>query len=211
MDPSATEKHRVTPERDKTRSASLDKAEFEALYRQSRSALWCIAAAALDRTQAEDIVQDAALIAYERRDSFTPGTNFLAWTARIVRNVALNARRRKREQSLSMIDAAENTSACRNGSSSDSGRMPLTDRGELKPEQDVFDDRVLAALKQLAPEARACLLMRTVLELSYDDIAAALEIPQGTAMSHVHRSRKLLRSSVLKDDENIQPRSLRKS
>lgn len=212
MDPPATEKHWVEPEGDKTQSASLDKTEFEALYRQSRSALWCIAAGMLgDRTLAEDVVQDAALVAYARRDRFTPGTSFLAWSGRIVRNVALNARRKRREQSLSMVDATEITSVHRNGSTANTERTPLTTRGELKPEQEAFDDRVLAALQQLSPESRACLLLRTVLELSYADIATALDIPPGTAMSHVHRSRKRLRSSVLNDDENNPPRSMRES
>lgn len=201
MDPSATEKHRVDPDGEKTQPASLDKAEFESLYRKSRSSLWCIAAGMLDQTQADDIVQEAALIAYERRDRFTAGTSFLAWTGRIVRNLALNARRRRKEQSITTIGAEDRTLVSPNGVKAGDGQVPVTNHGELKPEQEAFDDRIAAALRELAPEARACLLLRTVMELSYDEIAAALDLPPGTAMSHVHRSRKLLRSSVLNDHE----------
>jgi len=87
--------------------------------------------------------------------------------------------------------------------------IPLTANGELKPEQEAFDDKVLTALMQLSSVARAALLLRTVLELSYTEIAETLDIPAGTAMSHVHRSRKLLRSTVL-DEQTSELRSQRK-
>jgi RNA polymerase sigma-70 factor, ECF subfamily len=207
MHSSATGKHRQDAREEDSRSSVLGRAEFESLYRQWRPALWCIAAGVLgDRTSAEDVVQDAALIAFTRRDQFTAGTNFLAWTGRIVRNVALNSRRRKKEACLPMIDAAHLTAARRNGSRHTTDRSPLTSRGELKPEQEEFDDRVLAALMQLSPDARACLLLRTVLEMTYAEIAAALDIPEGTAMSHVHRSRKHLRTIAM-DDANSENRN----
>ena len=52
---------------------------------------------------------------------------------------------------------------------------------------------VLQALRQLPDVARTCLLLRVVREMTYAEIAAALDIPAGTAMSHVHRTRKKLR------------------
>jgi len=208
MHRSATGTHRLPSSDGEEAPTSLSRAEFEALYRQSRSALWCIAAGVLgDRTNAEDVVQEAALIAYSRRETFTPGTSFLAWTSRIVRNVALNIRRKRSEQSMSAIDVAEQTVVDRNHSASN--HIPLTANGELKPEQEAFDDKVLTALMQLSSVARAALLLRTVLELSYTEIAETLDIPAGTAMSHVHRSRKLLRSTVL-DEQTSELRSQRK-
>jgi len=54
-------------------------------------------------------------------------------------------------------------------------------------------DRVLEALVSLEETARACLLLRTVLDKSYREISLALDIPEGTAMSHVHRARKAMR------------------
>lgn len=212
MQTSARGNRRVDAAEVIARPASLDKAEFEALYRQWRSALWCVAAGLLgDRTSADDVVQDAAMIAYQRRDQFTPGTSFLAWAGRIVRNVALNARRRRKERCTSMGDGLEIASVQSNGSAHSAAHAALTERGELLPEQKAFDDRVLAALMQLSSQARACLLLRTVLELSYAEIAAVLDIPPGTAMSHVHRSRTLLRYQVLKDDDRNNSMSRRKT
>jgi len=57
----------------------------------------------------------------------------------------------------------------------------------------MFDDRVRAALETLPETARQCLLMRTLFDAPYSEIAARLDIPEGTAMSHVHRARRTLR------------------
>lgn len=65
--------------------------------------------------------------------------------------------------------------------------------GQLMADQDAFDDSLTRALGELGEMARACLLLRTIVELTYAEIAEVLGIPEGTAMSHVHRSRRTLR------------------
>src|SRR5690606_15111342 len=72
----------------------------------------------------------------------------------------------------------------------------LTSRGDLLPEQEWFDDRVMRALKAVGEIPRACLLLRVIEGLEYAEIARLLEIPEGTAMSHVHRTRQLLRERL---------------
>ena len=69
-------------------------------------------------------------------------------------------------------------------------------RGRVDPQQHGFDDAVLAALNTLGETARACLLLRTILDLSYRELAETLEIPEGTAMSHVHRARAAMRKAL---------------
>jgi len=72
--------------------------------------------------------------------------------------------------------------------------------GELNPLQSSFDDRVQLALEQIAPNARSCLLLKTVEELSYKEISELMDIPEGTAMNLVHRSKKKLRELLASDD-----------
>ena len=81
------------------------------------------------------------------------------------------------------------------------GAYPLTGRGDIAIDQESFDDDVVAALMSLDETARACLLMKTVLDLPYREIAAALGVPEGTAMSHVHRARGALRERLATGDE----------
>ncbi len=77
-----------------------------------------------------------------------------------------------------------------NGSPSASGK------GNLPVYEEAFDDRLLGALKTLGETPRACLLLRTVEEMSYREISEILGIPEGTAMSHVHRTRQALRERL---------------
>ena len=68
--------------------------------RDAYRTLWCVAAAVLGtRTDADDVVQDAAAVALVRLGDFDPGTDFVAWMAQIVRYSALNrARLRQRHR-----------------------------------------------------------------------------------------------------------------
>ena len=164
-------------------------AELEACSRT----LWCIAAAVLgNREHVNDVLQEAAMIAMAKLSQFDADTNFRAWMARIVRNVALNHARQLRRTTVSVDPRTLESVIADNGQ----GRpAPVSGRGELLATED-FDDRVLAGLQTLDETARACLLLRTVLDMPYREIALALDIPQGTAMSHVHRARRELRQRL---------------
>ena len=148
--------------------------------------MWTVAAGVLgERSEVEDVVQEACGVALGKLPEFQPGTSFAAWMAQIVRYVALNhlrSRQRSAARDVSELDLAWETPAA--------GTDPPVD---LADDRGAFDDLTLRALRELAPVARACLLLRVVQELEYREIAALLGIPEGTAMSHVHRSRENLR------------------
>jgi DNA-directed RNA polymerase specialized sigma24 family protein len=58
---------------------------------------------------------------------------------------------------------------------------------------DDLDTRLRAALDELTPDQRCCLLLKTILHHDYATIAAILDIPEPTARSHARRARlKLL-------------------
>ncbi len=163
---------------------TLTQDEFATHFRRAAPVLWCVAAATLgNRDGAEDAVQDAALSAMRRLDSFHAGTNFTAWMSKIVRFTALNQIRHARRgpQPLSDEDTVPATDTAPS--------VAVTSAGELLPDQSQFDDRVLHGLQSLSEEQRTCLLLRTVVDLSYREIAGMLGMPEGTAMSHVHRAR----------------------
>ena len=73
----------------------------------------------------------------------------------------------------------------------------VSSRGMVVPGQESFDDDVLKALDALEETARACLLLRTVMDMPYKEVSLALDIPEGTAMSHVHRARKTMRDRLM--------------
>jgi RNA polymerase sigma-70 factor (ECF subfamily) len=149
-----------------------------------------------DRASAEDIVQDAAVIALEKAGEFRPGTNFAAWMAEIVRRCALNYRRKTKGRRTYAADPAVLArlgGTPRHGGGAEHGPV-ATAQGEVLANQAALDDELVAALDRLSADARSCLLLRTVEKLSYAEIAQLMRIPEGTAMSHVHRSRATLRA-----------------
>lgn len=173
----------------------LSRAEFAKQFESSSRALWCVAAGLIgDRVEAEDIVQHAALVALERLADFDARGSFLAWMVQIVKYTALNERRKRQRRNTAATDPVgldEGHTA--RGSAERSG---VTSRGMVEVDQSSFDDGVVKALQSLDETARACLLLRTVMDMPYRDLALALDIPEGTAMSHVHRARKAMRDRL---------------
>lgn len=176
--------------------------DFIAQYRQAYPRLTTIAAAiAGDQIQAEDIVQEAAIIALEKLDEFQSGSNLVAWLAEIVRRCALNYRRKTQNRKTYAADPASlvqlaQSSTLSESASSESASPVAEQTGDLSADQSEFDDEMIIALGRLSHDARSCLLLRTIHKLSYTEIAEIMQIPEGTAMSHVHRSKNELRNRL---------------
>src|SRR5262245_32435167 len=179
--------------------AGLTAEEFSARFQADARVLWTLAAGLLgDSTEAEDVCQEAFLAAYGKRHRFEPGTNFLAWMGRFVRNVATNELRKRGRRQTASTDPLE-----LDRGTSFAGAAVRPDH-ELY-DQEEFDENVLAGLRELGEVPRACLLLRALRELSYAEIAALLELPEGTAMSHVHRSRLALRAKLDPTPDGVRP------
>ncbi len=169
----------------------MGRGEFAVQFRSVYGRLWVIAAGIVgDRTEADDIVQEAAIVALRKLDQFALGSNFSAWLSEIVRRCASNHERKMRKRGTFATDPQ----SLDNSPAAEQKNVPVISRqGDLLDNQSEFDDQLIRALNSLSAEARCCLLLRTVEQLSYAEIAKLMEIPEGTAMSHVHRSRTTLR------------------
>lgn len=170
--------------------------EFAERFREVSRSLWALAAGYLgDPAEAEDAVQEAALLAYQRRGQFRAGTNFAAWLGTFVRHVVQNAGRKRTRRGTVPVDPGS-LAPIVDERASGGPVLPIDGRGRLLDDVSAFDDELMRALRELAPDARACLLLRVVLDHSYAEIAAILGLPEGTAASHVHRSRAFLRERL---------------
>jgi len=180
---------RTSEDRGARFAGGLSAEEFCAQLQSSFRTHWLIAVSIVrEPATAEDVVQEAALIALGKLADFTPGTNFNAWVGRMVRYVALNyARKEQKRRAPSFESVGDPVDAEAAGRASAGAHAGY--RGGL-------DARIEHELFAINETARACLLLRTVEGLSYADIAGLLEIPEGTAMSHVHRTRLVLRERL---------------
>lgn len=137
------------------RPAGLDGKAFGDRFVASARVFWTLAAAELgDRSEVEDVLQEAAVIGLEKLDRFEPGTSFDAWVGRIVRFVAANHRRRGMRRRTHPTDPAVfDGDVAPDGHSSVQSNGPLGARGELAVDAELFDDELSHALGDLRPVA----------------------------------------------------------
>lgn len=166
-------------------TALLGADEFTAAFARHGRSLWVIASAWVGRTNADDLVQETARVAWQRRDQLTPGDDPGPWLARIARHLGANARRQRRPEPR---DPAALPDLASDGSPA-AGWPFDADRAGLS-------DELAQALAELSEVARACLLLHAVIGLTFVEIARLLEVPENTAMSHARRARLALRESL---------------
>lgn len=136
---------------------------------------------------AEDLVQDTLLRAYQGVDRFD-GAHPRAWLLTIMRNAEINRNRRRRPELMRDPDAEMARLA-----SQATGPGALTD--DLALEQQ-FDGVVHTAFMALPENFRRVLELVDIDGLSYAEAAQLLGVPEGTVMSRVHRARKRIRDRL---------------
>ena len=143
---------------------------------------------------AEDLVQDAALLARRGFGSFQPGTNFSAWFFRILHNAFISKYRqdRRRGTTVELEDTPElylfMKSASLGLGGSDDPAAALMDRIDTATVSD--------ALTTLPDEYRSVATLYFINDMAYGDIARALDVPVGTVRSRLHRGRRLLQKQL---------------
>jgi RNA polymerase sigma-70 factor (ECF subfamily) len=138
---------------------------------------------------AQDLAQDALVRAYAAFDAFAPGTNFRAWLLRILTNCYITMyRRRQRVAFVAWDDLTE-----MNDAGPAVARGASADEPEAALLAHALDGEIEAALSQLSEGVRLAVLLVDVEELSYEEAAAALEVPVGTVRSRLNRGREQMR------------------
>ena len=178
------------------RARQGDKAAFEQLVLRHQRYVFNLAYRVLgDYTEAEDMTQEAFVRVWRGLSGFRGQAQFTTWLYRIVHNLCLN-RLPGLQRELLQTEPLEEVLA-------DPGPSPA-DLFAVR-EQMVF---LHAQLDRLPEKYRLVLTLRYLQHLSYDEIAAALEMPMGTVKTHIHRARRLLRERLRQweehtaDDEN---------
>lgn len=137
---------------------------------------------------AEDLVQDTYLKAFRAADTFRPGSNLRAWLFTILHNAARN-RARDRARDTVTVDSEVVEQAADVATYITAGPVDTPEglllRSALAPE-------LQAAIDALPETFRQAVWLRDVEEFSYAEIAAMLDIPQGTVMSRISRGRRML-------------------
>jgi RNA polymerase sigma-70 factor, ECF subfamily len=144
---------------------------------------------------AQDVVQEAFLNAYQSLEGFKGDSRFFTWLYRIAVNTAISHKRKHRtkarmemqkngEHMLDPLDPSE------------------ASRPEHALEQAEQQRHVRQALSRLSPEHRAVLVMKEIEGQRYEQMAEILHVPIGTIRSRLHRARLELRELLEKSERD---------
>lgn len=149
------------------------------LYLQHCDRVYRLMFRMVGESNADDLTQHVFVNLFQKLGKFHGRSSFSTWLYRLASNEALQFLRRRpqREPEQSLLFE------------------PLDYRAR---EATDADQRELLdyALSQLEPELRAIFLLRAIEELSYFEIAMALDIAEGTVASRLNRARRYLRKSI---------------
>jgi RNA polymerase sigma-70 factor (ECF subfamily) len=140
------------------------------------------------RCDADDLVQESLLHAYQSWNRFEPGTNVRAWLHRILVNTYISGyRRRVRERRALDVETDPSKRALLITSA-----QSLVEGADGGVQYGGLGRAVQNALDELPTEFRTVVVMADLGELTYREIADALGCPIGTVMSRLHRGRRAL-------------------
>ena len=162
------------------RAQKGDSEAFRTLVEGYQTQVYRLAARMCGESAADDVTQEAFVAAWRALPSFRGDCRFSTWLYRLTTNAAIDLlRREKRHRNADDITELD---------LSDDGPSPqeLAERGETQ-------EAVRRALGQLSEEHRQVLLLRSMQELDYGEIADALEISEGTVKSRISRAKGRLR------------------
>lgn len=142
---------------------------------------------------AQDVVQEAFLSAYQSLDGFKGHSEFYTWLYRIAYNTAISL---KRKQRVTLSLSA--------GPRGEGGMEPADESDLSRPEQGLErseeERRIQAALARLSPEYRMVLILKDMEGEKYEAMATILGVPIGTIRSRLHRARAELRALLQQDE-----------
>ena len=165
-----------------------EKEAFEPIVRKYAGRATGAAAILLGCPQeAQDASQEAFVRAWRHIKRFRPESPFYPWYSAILRNICRSRlRRRSRRPTVSLPDGQADPS-------SDGDPVLLAEQNERRR-------RLFQVVLALPPMFREILLMKHFQEMSYKEMAEALDIPIGTVMSRLHNARLALREALTEDE-----------
>jgi RNA polymerase sigma-70 factor (ECF subfamily) len=178
-----------------------DQAAWEEVVRLYRRKVFNIAYKFVGRHDlAEDLTQEIFLKLYKSLDTFDRRANFQTWLISVARNLCIDyyrSARKEREAINREIDPADLTPVSTDVSVD--SRLEHRDRVRL----------LRQALDRLPPALRTAVMLRDIHELSYQEIADRLRLPEGTVKSRINRGRTELARQIqrLRERQDAYPRT----
>jgi len=174
-----------------------DQAAWETIVRQNWRRVFNVAYKFVGRHDlAEDLSQDVFLKVFRSLSTFDRRANFQTWLISVSRNLCIDHYRSVRKE-RETIDRDVRTDDLAPASPAPSALAAL-ERRDLA-------EQLREALQHLPDTLRAAVVMRDIQELSYQEIAERLSLPEGTVKSRINRGRHELARQIRRLQERARP------
>jgi RNA polymerase sigma-70 factor (ECF subfamily) len=177
-----------------TRCLNGDQLAWEAIVRQHWRKVFNIAYRFVGQhDEAEDLTQEIFLKVFRSLDSFDRRANFQTWLTSISRNFCIDYYRRVRKERETIARDVDPNDVSQFSADQPIASLERHDRVAL----------LRRALSSLPETLRTAVLMRDIREMSYQQIANRLQLPEGTVKSRINRGRAELARELhkLRDDQ----------
>jgi RNA polymerase sigma-70 factor (ECF subfamily) len=171
---------------------------FAAIYDRYFAEIYRYLAGRLGPDVADDLAAETFADAFRKRAQFRPSRGALRpWLYGIATNLVARHRRVEARRLNALTRAADQPPAADHGD--------LADRAAARVSAQQLRQPLARALAQLADRDRDVLLLVSLADLSYEEVAAALGIPAGTVGSRLNRARRTVRAALTDIDPGLSP------
>ncbi len=171
-----------------------DQRAWEAIVRQHWRKVFNVAYKFVGKhDEAEDLTQEIFLKLFKSLETFDRRANFQTWLISVSRNLCIDhyrSVRKERETIDRDVDAGELSPV-----SADIGPLAVLEQSDRRA-------LLRRALENLPPTLRSAVLLRDIQELSYQEIADTLGLPEGTVKSRINRGRLELARQIRRIQES---------
>ncbi len=178
------------------KSLQGDVQAFEELVVQYHNKIYALAYRYMGNEEdAYDMFQETFIKAYKSLPSFKGQASFGTWIYRVASNVCLDELRRRKRRIVTL--SLDEQAGTLDGNEGEKEIADTSSAADILYEQKEFSLYIQELLDQMKPEHKTVIVLRDIMELSYEEIAEVLNCSIGTVKSRLSRARKILREKLL--------------
>ena len=173
------------------KAAEGDVAAFEQIYRAYAPFVYNVAFRMLQRKEdAEEVVQEVFVAVHGKLNGFMFRSSLKTWVYRITANHCINHLNKHKRHDKGRVDLEDVI-----------GSIGTLDETHAKIEREDHEYKVARLLEVLNPEEKACVVLRSIEGLSYEEISRSLNVNINTVRTRLKRGREKMMAQSLEDKQ----------
>lgn len=177
------------------KSLQGDMAAFEELVLKYQNKVYALAYRYMGNEEdAYDMTQETFLKAFRSLRTFKGDSSFGTWLYRVATNVCLDELRRRKRKIIPL--SLDEPLATEDGDEMEKDIVDPSPGADIIYERREFSEYIYTLLNQMKPEHKMIIVLRDMMDLSYEEIAQVLNCSVGTVKSRLSRARNILRKKI---------------